>query len=33
MFAYGVIVLASLYFLTARADTGLDTPGDSFPRA
>jgi hypothetical protein len=33
MFAYGVIVLASLYFLTARDDTGLDTPGDSFSRA
>jgi hypothetical protein len=33
MCAYGTILLSSLYLLSLRDDTGLDTPGDSFPRA
>jgi hypothetical protein len=33
MFVYGSVVLLSMYLLTARDETGLDTPGDSIRRA
>jgi hypothetical protein len=33
MFAYGIIFVSSLYLLSARDDTGLDTPGDSLRQA
>ena len=33
MFVYGTVVLLSIYLLTARDETALDTPGDSVRRA
>jgi hypothetical protein len=33
MFVYGSVLLLSMYLLTTREEPGLDTPGDSAPRA